>query len=353
MGKSNFIGFACAYTPLALVHAAGFTPCRVLPNVDCPDQAAQLLHDNLCPHVKRILDRAMSGNLPELEGMIFMNSCDAMRRLYDAWQIVRPDVKTIFVDLPVTASESAVAFFRDELQRVAGILETWGGTAITREKVADSIQQYNQLAESFGRLRHTVQNGGVANGPVMLQEACNMASCEVPEKAVGYLETLLAKPGIQPQEDGVPIYLFGNILPEPEAFSLFEACGARVIGEDLCTGSRLFKKIAGDTSGGTCGDILLDLAEGILSGQPCARTFDGSQPGRLARDIVAEARSRNVRGVIGYTVKFCDPYIARLPGIREALKKEGIPFLFLEGDCTMRSVEQQKTRIEAFIEMLR
>jgi benzoyl-CoA reductase/2-hydroxyglutaryl-CoA dehydratase subunit BcrC/BadD/HgdB len=349
MGKSQVIGFACAYTPLALIHAAGFTPFRVLPNVDCPDQAAQLLHDNLCPHVKRILDRAMSGNLPELEGMVFMNSCDAMRRLYDAWQIVRPEDKTILVDLPVTASANSIAFFRGELQRAAAILETWGDTLITREKVAGSIQLYNQLAENFAKLRYSGQNGSFQIGAAALQKACNMASCEAPEKSVGHLESLLVDPGVQPQEDRLPIYLFGNMLPEPEAFDLFEACGARIIGEDLCTGSRIFKKI----TAGSSGDIFLDLAGGILRSQPCARTFDGSLPGRLARDIVAEARSRRVRGVIGYTVKFCDPYLARLPGIRETLKNAGIPFLFLEGDCTMRSMGQQQTRIEAFIEMLR
>jgi benzoyl-CoA reductase/2-hydroxyglutaryl-CoA dehydratase subunit BcrC/BadD/HgdB len=38
--------------------------------------------------------------------------------------------------------------------------------------------------------------------------------------------------------------------------------------------------------------------------------------------------------------------------VREALTAAGLPFLMLEGDCTLRSMEQQRTRIEAFIEML-
>jgi len=29
-----------------------------------------------------------------------------------------------------------------------------------------------------------------------------------------------------------------------------------------------------------------------------------------------------------------------------------MPLLFLEGDCTLRSIGQQNTRIEAFVEML-
>jgi len=38
--------------------------------------------------------------------------------------------------------------------------------------------------------------------------------------------------------------------------------------------------------------------------------------------------------------------------IRQALQKESIPFLMLEGDCTSGSIGQQQTRIEAFTEML-
>ncbi|MGO9146767.1 MAG: 2-hydroxyacyl-CoA dehydratase, partial [Desulfomonilia bacterium] len=53
-----------------------------------------------------------------------------------------------------------------------------------------------------------------------------------------------------------------------------------------------------------------------------------------------------------HTAKFCDPYLARLPYIREVFRKEGMPLLVLEGDCTMRSMGQHRTRIEAFIEML-
>ena len=83
------IGFVCAYTPLPLIHAAGYVPLRVLPMSQVPDQAGHLLHDNLCPHVKRILDRALGQDLPELAAMVFINSCDAMRRLADAWQTAR------------------------------------------------------------------------------------------------------------------------------------------------------------------------------------------------------------------------------------------------------------------------
>ncbi len=75
--NSGLIGYCCAYTPIQLISATGFTPYRVLPLTHSPDQAGQLLHDNLCPHVKCILNRAMADDIPELAGIIFVNSCDA------------------------------------------------------------------------------------------------------------------------------------------------------------------------------------------------------------------------------------------------------------------------------------
>ncbi|MDZ4163870.1 MAG: 2-hydroxyacyl-CoA dehydratase family protein [Smithellaceae bacterium] len=348
-GDKGVIGFTCAYTPLPLIHAAGFAPYRILPNVDCPDQAGHLLHDNLCPHVKRVLDRAMSGMIPDLHGMVFLNSCDSMRRLYDAWRAVKPGMNAIIIDLPAIATNSSIGFFRAELERLAQTLAQWGGSAIDDASLAGSIDLYYRLSSLFAALREKAKRSELRGDSAALQEAYNRASISSPEESIVFLEALLQRGGeLKEGEPGVPVYLFGNMLPEPEAFTLFESCGAHLVADDLCTGSRLFAAI--ETEGG---DGLLGLARGILRRSPCARTFNPERPGSLGEDVVAGAKMAGAKGVIGYTAKFCDPYIARLPGVRDALKREGIPFLLLEGDCTLRSIGQHKTRIEAFVEMMR
>ncbi|MCJ7664870.1 MAG: 2-hydroxyacyl-CoA dehydratase family protein, partial [Desulfobacterales bacterium] len=148
--------------------------------------------------------------------------------------------------------------------------------------------------------------------------------------------------------NGVPIFLFGNVLPDPEAFGLFASCGARIVDEDLCTGSRVFTPIKMEKSEET----LSQLARGLLRRPRCARTLLPMQPGVLAGEVLARATACKARGVIACSAKFCDPYIARLPGVREVLRKAGLPMLHIEGDCTMRSFGQQRTRLQAFTEML-
>jgi benzoyl-CoA reductase/2-hydroxyglutaryl-CoA dehydratase subunit BcrC/BadD/HgdB len=346
--KSN-IGYACAYTPLALIDAAGYTPYRILPMSECPDQAGQLLHDNLCPHVKRILDRAISNDLPELCGVVFINSCDAMRRLADAWRRMRPLDKNILLDLPAVADDAAIAFFAGELTRLTEALAEWSGRKITDSNIEDSIKHYNQLHHLFARLRERLHQGKLAGGSARMQRLYNEAMTAPFEKCVLKLQQALAEPVSRgPGNDGIPVFLFGNVLADPEALKLFESCGARIIDDDLCTGSRLFTPI----EIGANPDLLPQISRGLLTRLPCARTFDPGQPLKMAADILRRARASGARGVIGQTIKFCDPYLDRLPAVRETLREAGIPLLLLEGDCSLRSIEQQRTRVEAFIEML-
>jgi benzoyl-CoA reductase/2-hydroxyglutaryl-CoA dehydratase subunit BcrC/BadD/HgdB len=347
--KIEKIGYACAYTPLAIIDAAGYTPYRILPMSECPDQAGQLLHDNLCPHVKRILDRAIDKDLPELNGVVFMNSCDAMRRLADAWERMRPADNIILLDLPATADDAAVAYFAGELTRLTQSLAEWSGRNITDSDLETSIQQYNQLPPLFARLRERLRQGKLAGGSTRMQTLYNEAMTTHFEKSARSLKQALAESeSTGPESDGIPVFLFGNVLPDPEAMTFFESCGARIIEDDLCTGSRLFAPM----ELGKNQDLLLQISRSLLTRPPCARTFDPGQPMKMAEDILARTRASGASGVIGQTIKFCDPYLDRLPAVRETLRQAGIPLLLLEGDCSLRSIEQQRTRIEAFIEML-
>ncbi len=349
--KTSYIGFTCAYTPLAVIDAAGYVPYRILPMGNSPDMAGQILHDNLCPHVKRVLDRALANDLPDLAGVVLLNSCDAMRRLADAWQKVRPDDRVILIDLPLTVDDSAVCYFGQEISRLTDTLSHWKGRPVSSESITKGAEKYNQLASLFRDLRQCLYSGNASGGAAYLQNLYNVAVTRPFYETYRILKGVLEErkvPSIG--HNGVPIFLFGNVLPDPEALDLFESCGASIVDEDLCTGSRVFapiKIVEGSE------EIFTQLARGLLLRPRCARTLLPMQPGVLAEEVLARATECKARGVIACAAKFCDPYIARIPRVREVLRKAGLPMLQIEGDCTMRSFGQQRTRIQAFAEMLR
>jgi len=338
------IGFTCAYTPLPLIHAAGFTPHRILPTGDAPDQAGTVLHDNICPHVKRILDRAMDGDLPaDMRGVVLMDSCDAMRRLADAWHVARPDDDIVRVGLPVTTGKGSEAFLARELGRLLGALERLSEREVSDRLVRRSADLYDQLARGLqGAAGRCTQK--------TLQELYNRSVTAPPEETLAALERLVVSTDseFRAPSSAVPVFLFGNVLPDPGAMELLEECGARVVGDDLCTAARQLVPLNLEPDE----PPLRGMARALLHRPPCARTITPGRPGLLADHVAQEAARLGARGVIAHVIKFCDPYLNRMPDIQRTLPDCSIPLLVLEGDCTLRSLGQHRTRIEAFIEML-
>ena len=345
------IAFTCSYTPLPLIHAAGFTPYRVLPMGNAPDQAGTLLHDNMCPEVKRVLDRKLAGDLPELAAAVFVNSCDAMRRLANAWSEIDSPERVHLVDLPVMRGDGALAYLTDELDRLRQRLEVWSAAPISDEALGDSIGLYDALHDKLTWLGQQAAAGKLPGGRAMVQEWTNRAVCKPPDQV---LERLTASfegslPSVTGGSDAVPLVLFGNVLPDPDAAELFESCGVRIVADDLCTGSRQLTRVG--SLDGT--DPLPRLAEALLDRPLCARTLVPGDLDALPSQVIELVTKSGARGAVAQVVKFCDPYLLRMPAIRDAFQREGVPLLVLEGDCTLRSLGQQRTRIEAFVEMLR
>lgn len=346
------IGFTCAYTPLPIIDAAVFTPFRLLPMGNWPDQAGRILHDNMCPHVKRVLDRAMTGDLPpDLAGVVFVNSCDAMRRTADAWEKLRPSDRVARIDLPVMADPSSVSYFAVQLRNFASVLSEWGGSPVTAEAINSGIDKFNALAALLREVELSARGKRLSGGRPRMQALYNRASTEDAETMIGILREVIGEtpPAQQALSNAVPVFLFGNMLPDPAAYGMFESCGVHIAADDFCTGSRLFAPVENDPSG----DVFNRLAQQLFSHPPCARTVFPAQPAKIAGDIVMRVRECGAAGAIGHIMKFCDPYLARMPLVRKAFKEAGLPLLILEGDCTLGSIGQQRTRIEAFIEMLR
>jgi benzoyl-CoA reductase/2-hydroxyglutaryl-CoA dehydratase subunit BcrC/BadD/HgdB len=316
---------------------------------DSPDQAGHILHDNLCPHIKKILDRAMSNDLPDLAGIVFMNSCDAMRRLADAWHHIRPGENCILLDLPATADELSVSFFTGEISKLSAALSEWSGKDISMAEIEYGILLYNQIADFMNELSEKIYAGKTNVHRALLQELFNRSMTGSPITFIEEARRFISE-NIQGKttDTRVPLFLFGHVLPDPETFMLFESCGVKITGDDLCTGSRFFNPVETNTDK----DLIENLAESLLLRPPCARTIVSAIPGNIGKIMISKAEKSGARGAICHVVKFCDPYLSRMPSIREEFQKAGMPLLVLEGDCTLRSIGQQQTRIEAFIEMI-
>ncbi len=344
--NNKFVGFSCAYTPLPLISAAGFVPYRIFPMGDQPDQAGAVMHENMCPHVKRILDRAMGKDLPVLSGMVFMDSCESMRRLYDAWRSINPYDRRILVDLPLHANETSADYLSKQVKILTDTLSEWSGKPVTHEAIHNSVGQYSQLSKRLARLEQRAAAGMLSRS--VLQRMLNRSVTQPLTQTLSELGELENQPPSSKAGGLVPVLLFGNVLPDPKALSLFEESGCRIVHMDTCTGAR--QHVPYDEFENK--DPYIQMARSMLNRPLCARSLVPEEPGVLAKRVLESARLSGARGVVAHVMKFCDPYLARIPLVMKALKKERIPLLILEGDCTLRSFGQYRTRIEAFTEIL-
>ena len=121
--------------------------------------------------------------------------------------------------------------------------------------------------------------------------------------------------------------------------------GGRVVGDDLCTGWRNFSQPEGQ------GDDAMDrLMDRHFKRFPCpARAKAQDRAPVLAR----LAEKSGARGVVFFMQKFCTPHVADLPVVLEALQERGVRGLVVEMGETGFSEGQMRTRVEAFLEMLR
>jgi benzoyl-CoA reductase/2-hydroxyglutaryl-CoA dehydratase subunit BcrC/BadD/HgdB len=129
---------------------------------------------------------------------------------------------------------------------------------------------------------------------------------------------------------------------------IVESSGAVIVGEESCIGTRNIRDLV-DESGNTLEEMLDALVDRYMR-IDCA-CFTPNQE-RL-QNIVAMARYLQVKGVIHFALNFCQPYAIEAFKVGKALEAAGIPMLSIETDYSMEDVEQLKTRVEAFLEMVR
>jgi benzoyl-CoA reductase subunit C len=166
-----------------------------------------------------------------------------------------------------------------------------------------------------------------------------------------YLDEIKGRPA--PKADGLPrIFLWGNEIDDVAFIRLVEECGAHVVMDDLCTGTRFFWEDVSETN---------DPLDGIANRYICTHCPRSLKPqvGNRQEDMenrfgyMKEFISQwQANGVIFYIVRYCDTCELEGPDLREYLNSLKLPVLMIEDDYSTSTIGQLRTRIQAFLEMI-
>jgi bzd-type benzoyl-CoA reductase N subunit len=346
-GRRAF-GYLCTYVPEEIIHAAGFTPIRVMPSGDFTTARADAhLQSYTCSLARSCLDQALAGRFDFLEGVVFPHTCDTMQNLADIWRLnwVRKDVPPYVATVvgPVVLSgPHAKPYLVAELQRFTADLARRFGVHITDEALHESICLFNRQRRLLARLYTMREYFTSADVLVIVITAMVMPK----DEHIRLLESLLTAT-VEPEsaDDAVRLIVSGATLDEPTLLALIEELGGRVVWDDLCTGTRYFDTLAADD-----GDPIEALADRYLSRTPCPCKHHSAKD-RLTH-LVDLAKQHRADGVIFALKKFCDPHAWDYPRAAQALDRAGVPSLLIE---TEQAVPwgQVRTRVQAFLEMVR
>ncbi|HHY45840.1 MAG TPA: 2-hydroxyacyl-CoA dehydratase [Firmicutes bacterium] len=382
--RDKLVGWTCTYIPEEIILAAGLRPVRLLGTQEPVRVADYLVPSNLCPYVRSIIDQVSS---VRPDGVFVASSCNAAEHLIDALRRQFSDIFCHLVQVPRIRDTGAISYYEEQIRLMIRVIEDGFDVKITPEALKNAISIVSCIKNLLHRAYDLLKRPEPAITGGRYLRMVEMAMTADKAQAARELKDTLGGLAVEPegpataQEDPRPgrprVFLVGSLCPI-SVVDVIEESGGVVVGEELCAGSRYFLTDdlplsvdgawpSGDSAwfsgDGACGqglkaaglgdididDIIRYLAARYLAKEPCARMQDSGE--RYSR-LVERIKALNADGVIFYVLKFCDMYLYEYPILQGRLDRLGIPVILLEGDYTAGGIEQARTRIGAFIEML-
>jgi benzoyl-CoA reductase/2-hydroxyglutaryl-CoA dehydratase subunit BcrC/BadD/HgdB len=348
------IGNFCNFVPDELVIASGAIPIRHCTGFqDTILPAEEILPRNFCPLIKSVLGFSIKGDplYEQSDVIVVPTTCDGKKKFCE---IIAEDKKTWVLEVPhTTETPQARELWLKEIKLLKKNLEKLTGNRITSQSLRKAIELTNKKRSLIRRLYEVRKR---KSPPIWGSDALLVTSVSnfddlsrwinKTEKLCNELES--RKKGVC-HESAPRILLTGSpvFMPTWKIPQIIESSGGIIVGDDICTGSKGFWDPM-EVPHWTMEDMLLSLADRYLMNTCACFTPNTARLIRLQGFV----KDFNVHGVFYHILQACHIYGVEVRRIENALKSESIPMLTIETDYSQEDVEQIRTRVEAFLEMI-
>ncbi len=343
------LGYICAYIPRELVHSAEILPYRIgARGCVTTSQADAWMASLTCSFSRSCLELALRGEYSFLDGLVSMNTCECMRRMCDNWTHNVPTPYFHNLSVPYKSDRAAIAWYKEELQLFQQSLEASFGVSVTDDALRHSVELCNEtrrLLKSFHAMRAAKDSPvtGVEAQRVTLT-AYAMPAEEYNSRLAKFIEE--AKSAGRNSDRRLRVMVLGNTLDDVRFTEIIEELGAVVVADASCYGAFEFWETISPGP-----DILESIARYYLTRLACPRMVSSTAARHnLIKDMVAMF---HVDGIVFERMMYCDLWGGETMSLENELQKLNIPFLLLDREYTASGVGQLRTRLQAFIEMIR
>ncbi len=338
--------YASGAIPLCLSHGGNEKPAAAalstVPQVICPFARAQI--------GERLLKNNPYYNMIDM--LVAPISCQHLKKVAEIWEY-QGELEVFKLGIPQQYGNAfEVEYFADRLRALKNRLQQLTGNEISNDKLSKAIVLYNRIrallreislmrraspppisALDFVKLNHTA----AYTDPVILADAL-----------YSIYQTLKAQQPLK--ESSAPrILLMGPNISNGDytILDLVQKAGGEIVIEEICEGIKYYWKDIENS-----GDLLQSLARGYLVEKvPCA--FLRNSAGKRLDFALQLIRDFKVSGIIWYELLCCETYDSEAYYFAHKMGEYDIPVLILESDYGAAATGQLKTRIEAFIEILK
>lgn len=339
------IGYFCTYTPVELIHAAGFIPVRIWGGARSVQKAYSLVPSFICPYMRLSLEGALEGEFQFLSGIVQGYTCDVACGVVNIFRENFGMEMVHNLALPYNDNRDARQFLGSGLKELREKLTRMGGV-VTEASLEESVALYEEIRSILSGLFAMQSQGSCPLSSADLSAVVNSYFVTPPRE---FLDMIRALEGHLSDADpcrpeGIPVVVSGSVLEDDSALAVMEGSGFRIAADDLCTGRRGFLPAAGRGQ-----SPMERMVDRLMNRLPCpSRSHPRDRiPGLL--NLVEES---GAKGVIFLFQKFCTPHLADHPRVAQALKEAGIPSMAIEIDEYGLIKAQVATRLETFSSML-
>jgi benzoyl-CoA reductase/2-hydroxyglutaryl-CoA dehydratase subunit BcrC/BadD/HgdB len=348
----------CVFVPEELVWAADAIPVGLCAGTQFSIPTAEsVLPRNTCALIKSSFGFKLGRVCPYVQAshlIVGETTCDGKKKMFEILNQYQP---VYVMEVPNKKTERSRQLWRGEVLAFKEVIEKLTGNQITAEKLSQAIELVNKRRSALQRLYNLRKNQPVPISGKDALLATQVSFYDDVKRDTQMLNTLCdeldkrvaAGQGVAP-EKAPRILVSGSpmAIPNWKLHHIIESTGAVVVCEESCTGTRLFRDLVKPTQN-NLDDQLKAIADRYMNIH-CACFTPNDE--RLD-DVVRLAKEYRVDGVIHYNLQFCHTYANEAVNMQNRLEKENIPLLRIETDYSDEDAGQLKTRIEAFLEMIK
>jgi benzoyl-CoA reductase/2-hydroxyglutaryl-CoA dehydratase subunit BcrC/BadD/HgdB len=248
-------------------------------------------------------------------------------------------------------------YFEKELESFAQKLEEFAGKKIEAKKLEESVKLYNGIRYAIKEL---YKYQAADNPPIKWREVFEVVHAgnfldrkqylALLQELLNELKETRKAITISTSDDEARILVSGSIIPpgDTKLIDIIEQVGGRIVGDDLWSGLNPFLDLEVKTP------TVKGIAQAYLNRVPhAALPYLDLETDKRLKNLKKLIKEFKAQGVIYHTLRYCDPYTFKANETKDVLKKEGIPLLEIHTEYAGSDVEAIRTRVEAFVELIK